>query len=66
MNRLIKALRTFIDDESGDSAVEYAVLVAVVATVVFVAVKQFDLNGVFTSAADKAKACVNGGTGTSC
>jgi len=60
MFRIKQAVSAFLADEEGASAVEYAVLVAVVATVVFVAVKQFDLNGVFTSAATKAKNCVNG------
>ncbi len=59
MIRFKQAVAAFLADEEGASAVEYAVLVAVIATVVFVAVKQFDLNGVFGSAADKAKACVN-------
>lgn len=52
-------------EEDGASASEYAILVAVIAAIVFVAAKQFDLNGIFATAGNKVKNCVNA-TGSTC
>jgi len=60
MNSAIKQLKRFVREEEGASASEYAILVAVIVVVVYLAVSQFDLNGIFNSAANKVKDCVNG------
>jgi Flp pilus assembly pilin Flp len=60
-----QALNAFLSDDEGASAVEYAILVAVIAVAVFAAVKVFNLNGIFTSVNSKVNGCVNG-TGTTC
>jgi Flp pilus assembly pilin Flp len=48
-------VKKFLADEDGASAVEYAVLVALIAAAVFTAVKVFDFNLIFTSASNKVK-----------
>jgi Flp pilus assembly pilin Flp len=63
---MIKSLFTrLVREEEAAAASEYAILVAVIAVVVFAAVKAFNLGGIFTAAAAKVTTCVNA-TGTSC
>lgn len=53
MKSYLQKAMSFIRDEEGASAVEYAILVAIIAGVVAAAVRQFDLNGIFTTASNK-------------
>lgn len=59
----MKKLREFWQDESGASASEYAVLVALIAAALALAISQFELN-VFFGIRDKVLSCVNKGDGT--
>ncbi len=43
----ISVLKRFATEEDGAAAVEYAILVAVIAAAVFAAVKLFNLNSIF-------------------
>ena len=65
---MIKSLFTrLVREEEGAAASEYAILVAVVAVVVFAAVKVFNLNGIFTAVNTKVTGCVNAASSaTSC
>jgi pilus assembly protein Flp/PilA len=49
-------IKNFLKDEDGATAVEYAVLVALIAAAVGAAVTAFDLDGIFTAANTKVKA----------
>ena len=54
-------------EEDGAAASEYAILVAIVAVVVFAAVKLFDLNVIFQTVNNKVSGCVNAASSaTSC
>jgi Flp pilus assembly pilin Flp len=48
-------IKNFLKDEDGASAVEYAILVALIAAAVFTAVQVFDFNSIFTSANNKVQ-----------
>ena len=65
MNPTHARITHFLLDEEGASASEYAILVAVLAAIIFLAVKQFDINGIFSSAGNKVKGCVSA-NGSSC
>jgi len=65
MKLVLDRVARFCRDESGASASEYAILVAVLAAIIFLAVKQFDINGIFSSAGNKVKDCVSA-NGSSC
>ncbi len=54
------AVQSFMREEDGASASEYAVLVALVVVAVATAVALFDLGGIFTEVSDKVKECVAG------
>ncbi len=54
---------SYVCDEDGASAAEYAVLVAVVVGIVLVAVNQYDLNTIFTTVSNKVTNCVNAAAG---
>jgi Flp pilus assembly pilin Flp len=56
--QLVQGIKSFWNDEEGAAAVEYAILVAVIAGVVVAAVSQFNLAGIFTDVADKVKAII--------
>ena len=58
MQTIWSTIKRFARDEEGASASEYAILVAVLAAIIFIAVKQFDLNGIFSSAGNKVKRCI--------
>lgn len=62
----IKSLvQRLVREEEGASAVEYAILVAVIVGVVVAAVQQFDLGGIFGAVSTKAQTAVtNAGTTT--
>ena len=65
MKSIMMSIKRFARDEEGASASEYAILVAVLAAIIFIAVKQFDLNGIFSSAGNKVKGCISA-NGASC
>jgi Flp pilus assembly pilin Flp len=50
MQTYIQKAMTFINNEDGASAVEYALLVSLIAVAVVAAVKAFDITGIFTKA----------------
>jgi Flp pilus assembly pilin Flp len=54
------ALFSFIRDEDGASASEYAVLVALVVVAVAAAVSAFDLENIYETVSTKVIDCVNG------
>jgi len=56
---------SFLGDEEGASASEYAILVAVVVVVVYAAVRIFDLGGIYNTVVGRVTNCVNG-TGSTC
>jgi Flp pilus assembly pilin Flp len=60
---MFQKIQSFLNDESGASASEYAVLVALVVVAVAAAVATFDLDGIYTTVSTKVKACVNSTTG---
>jgi len=53
----VEALRNFLKDESGASAVEYGLLVALIAVVIIAAVSSLGttISNTFTSVSDKIK-----------
>ena len=55
---------SFLNDESGASAAEYALLLAIIGAGVGVAV--FALGGAITSRVQTATACVSSANGTGC
>ncbi len=63
MERVKSAVHSFIADEEGASASEYAVLVALVVVAVAAAVAAFDLDGIYQVVNAKVTACVNGNCG---
>jgi len=63
MNAFTRLVKGFVSEEDGASAVEYAILVAVIAVAVFAAVKVFNLNSIFETVNTKVDGCV---TGSSC
>ena len=65
MEKLSSIAKRFVHEEDGASASEYAILVAVIVGVVYVAVKLFDLEGIFQTVGNKVKTCVNA-TGANC
>lgn len=67
MNRFISFCKKFWADEEGASASEYAILVAVVVGVVYIAVKSnFNLNSIFGSVTNKVNGCVTSNSTTGC
>lgn len=62
MSSIIQLVSSYIRDEEGASASEYAVLVALVVVAVSAAVALFDLGGIFTIVNSKVLACVSGPT----
>lgn len=62
--RVFGEIQQFCRDESGASASEYAVLVALVVVAVAAAVKLFNLGGIYTTVSDKVTSCVNKADGT--
>lgn len=66
MKSIMMSIKRFARDEEGASASEYAILVAVLAAIIFVAVSQFDLNGIFNAAGSKVKGCINAAGGANC
>jgi pilus assembly protein Flp/PilA len=60
MNILTKLLR----DESGASAAEYALILAIVGS--GIAIAAFTLGGSISTAMNKAGTCIAGGTAASC
>lgn len=56
-------LSKFYRDESGASASEYAVLVALVVVAVAAAVKLFNLDGIYQVVNNKVVDCVNNAAG---
>jgi pilus assembly protein Flp/PilA len=52
----------FLREEDGAAAVEYAILVAVVAGAVLVAVRLFDLNTIFTSVSTAVQGLITSAT----
>lgn len=67
MAALKQAILSYIRDEEGASAAEYAVLVAVVVGVVLIGVRSYNLTGIFTAVNAKVVGCVNAAAGaTSC
>ena len=61
---LTRRISCFFRSSDGASASEYAILVAILAGIIFAVVSQFDLNGVFNAAATKVRNCVATKTGT--
>jgi len=55
-----RGLGSWLREESGASASEYAILVAFVAVAIYVAVVQFNLGNIFLQIANVALNCVNG------
>lgn len=67
MSRFSSFCKQFWADEEGASASEYAILVAVVVGVVYLALKQgFNLNAIFTTVTNKVTNCVNSTSNTGC
>ncbi len=58
-------IASYIRDEDGASAAEYAVLVAVVVGVVYIGVRSYNLTGIFNSVNAKVNNCITA-TGNSC
>ena len=55
-----RRVRSWLREESGASASEYAILVAIVAVAIYVAVIQFNLGNIFLQIANVALNCVSG------
>ena len=51
--------KRFVAEEDGIVAVEYALIVAVIAGLVVVALKLMDFNGIFTTVSTKIKTLIN-------
>ena len=64
MHGMSRRIAGFFRSSDGASASEYAILVAVLAGIIFVIVHQFDLNGVFNGAASRVRSCVTSNSGT--
>jgi Flp pilus assembly pilin Flp len=65
VNSIKSALVSFVHDEDGASASEYAVLVALVVVAVAAAVSMFNLSNIYQVVSNKVIACV-GATNGSC
>jgi len=66
MNALVTirgVISRLIRDEDGASAVEYAILVALIGGAVALAVAEFNLVGIFTQVSDSVSVNVSGATG---
>lgn len=59
---MTKFLSAFLRDESGASAAEYALILAIVGT--GIAAAAFTLGGAISDAMDKATTCIGSTTGT--
>jgi Flp pilus assembly pilin Flp len=57
--QLVQGIKSFWNDEEGAAAVEYAILVALIAAAVVVAVGQFDLDGIFGDVSAKVKTIIS-------
>ena len=57
--QLKRTLRAFVADESGASAVEYALLVAAIVVALYAAFRLMNLNGIFTTLGDTIRNCMN-------
>ena len=62
LNTIRGAINRFIHDEDGASAVEYAILVALIGGAVALAVAEFNLVGIFTQVSDSVSVNVSGAT----
>jgi Flp pilus assembly pilin Flp len=62
LNTIRGALNRFFRDEDGASAVEYAILVALIGGAVALAVAEFNLVGIFTQVSDSVSTNVSGAT----
>lgn len=65
MTWMERATTRLILEDEGASASEYALLVAVIAAVIFIATSQFNLGNIFAIASQKVGNCVNS-TGSTC
>ena len=59
---MLKFVKAFVSDESGASAAEYALILAIVGT--GIAAAAFALGGAITGAMSSASACINNASGT--
>jgi len=59
-----RRIGNFFRSSDGASASEYAILVAVLAGIIFVVVHQFDIDGVFNGAASRVRNCVTTNSGS--
>jgi Flp pilus assembly pilin Flp len=62
LNTIRTAINRFVRDEDGASAVEYAILVALIGGAVALAVAEFNLVGIFTQVSDSVSVNVSGAT----
>ena len=59
MKSVQELAKRFVAEEDGIVAVEYALIVAVIAGLVVVALKLMDFNGIFTTVSTKIKTLIN-------
>jgi Flp pilus assembly pilin Flp len=58
----LNLLKRFATEEDGAAAVEYAILVAVIATAVFAAVQVFDISNIFSAVNTKVTNIITSAT----
>lgn len=61
---MVKFVKSFVMDESGASAAEYALILAVIGSVI--AIAALGLAGAIGGAMDDAKTCIDNPTSTTC
>ena len=59
---MVKFVKSFLSDDSGASAAEYVLILAIVGT--GIALAAFQLGGAITGAMDRAEDCINTSGGT--
>lgn len=59
---MLKFVKTFVSDESGASAAEYALILAIVGT--GIALAAFTLGGTISTSMNRAGNCISNATGT--
>lgn len=62
MSNALASIKSFIRDEEGAAATEYAILLVVIAAAVAAAVQLFNIQGIFTSISTKITTFINGVT----
>ena len=60
MNKIAQGMKQFLNDEEGVTAIEYALIAALIAVAIIVTVEQVgkDLNAVFTHISGKLSAAI--------